>query len=179
MGVTGLGIRYPNSTDQYQPHTDMQELATDVDGLLVAQDARIDALEVEPAWQSYTPVWSSTSTAPVLGNGTLTGAYQQHGSRVDVRIALTLGSTSTPGSGTYRFSLPVGGKVNSLLLCMFKDSSAGTARYSGTAEITSTSATGDNMRINVDSSTGTLGAAVPVVPAVGDQIFICGSYEAA
>lgn len=37
MPTTSLGIRYPASTDNYRPHTDMQNLATDVDGLLVGE----------------------------------------------------------------------------------------------------------------------------------------------
>lgn len=180
MGVTtNFALRFPASTDQYLPHTDIQELATDVDGALTTMDGRVDALETNPAWSSYTPAWTSSGTAPALGNGTLTGAYIQHGSTVHVRIVLTLGSTSTVGTGLYRFSLPVGGMVNSLLLAIFKDASAGTARFSGTCEIVTTGATGDNMRINVDSNTGTVGAAIPVVPAVSDQIIIAGTYEAA
>jgi hypothetical protein len=37
MPTTSLGIRYPASTDNYRPHTDMQNLATDVDTLLVGE----------------------------------------------------------------------------------------------------------------------------------------------
>lgn len=130
------------------------------------------------AWDSYTPAWTSTGTAPALGNGTLTGFYKQVGKTVHVRIVLTLGSTSTVGTGTYRLSLPVAPKVGGMLLALFKDASAGSTRYSGTAELTLNTATGDNMRINVDSSTGTVGAAIPVVPANGDSITITGTFEA-
>jgi hypothetical protein len=59
------------------------------------------------AWTSYTPVWSSSGSAPGLGNGTLTGAYVQVGKIVHFRIRLRAGSTTTFGTGSFRFTLPV------------------------------------------------------------------------
>ena len=147
--------------------------------MAILAGAFIEADDVGPTWQSYTPVWSSTGTQPALGNGTLVGSYRRIGSTVSVRIVLTLGSTSTVGTGAYRLSLPVGGKANSLLSAHFKDASAGSARYSGTAEIVLETATGDNMRINVAGGTSVIGATVPVVPANGDQLLLSGTYEAA
>lgn len=164
-------LPYPEATDAPEVWTDMQNLAEAVDTSLGDVDAR-------GAWASYSPAWTSTGTAPALGNGTLTGSYKQVGDTVHVRAVLTLGSTSTVGTGAYRLSLPVGGVVGSLLSALFKDSSA-SARYSGTVELASTGATGDNMRINVDSSTGVVGATIPVVPANGDSLTISGTYEAA
>lgn len=178
MPDTGLGIPYPASTDQYQPHVDFADLATAVDALIVADRDRLDDLETNPAWASYTPVWTASTTAPALGNGTLTGNYRQTGATVQIRITLTLGSTSTVGSGTYRFTLPVGAKVDSLLIAQFFDASS-SGRYSGACHITATGATGDNMRIHVDSSLVAVGATVPVIPASGDRIMLAGTYEIA
>ena len=57
---------------------------------------------------SYTPTWGVVSgTAPVLGNGTLTGAFTRVGDLVYFRVQLQIGSTTTTGSGAYTFSLPV------------------------------------------------------------------------
>jgi hypothetical protein len=61
----------------------------------------------QTAWQTYTPTWTATTTNPTLGNGTLTGAYKQIGKTVFVRVKLSWGSTTTGGSGDWRFSLPV------------------------------------------------------------------------
>jgi len=55
---------------------------------------------------TYTPSWTSTGTQPALGNGTITGTYTRTGSQVTARIVLTMGSTTTFGTGTYRLSLP-------------------------------------------------------------------------
>lgn len=57
-------------------------------------------------WTAYTPVWRSSGTQPALGNGTLTGAYRQSGKFGQFHILLTVGSTSTFGTGIYRFDSP-------------------------------------------------------------------------
>lgn len=56
--------------------------------------------------EPYTPVWTAATTAPVLGNGTLTGGYMLVGKMCDFVITLTAGSTTTFGSGAYSFTLP-------------------------------------------------------------------------
>jgi len=59
------------------------------------------------AWTAYTPTWTANTTNPVLGNGTIVGAYAQIGKVVNFRIVLTMGSTTTFGSGFYSFGVPV------------------------------------------------------------------------
>lgn len=58
-------------------------------------------------WTAFTPVWSCATTAPVLGNGTLVGAYAQAGKLTHFRFLLTAGSTTTFGTGQWRMTLPV------------------------------------------------------------------------
>jgi len=58
-------------------------------------------------WSSYTPSWTTTGTAPSLGNGTLVGKFKQVGKTVFFRSSLTIGSTTTVGTGNWMFSLPV------------------------------------------------------------------------
>lgn len=57
-------------------------------------------------WTSYTPAWTSTGTQPSLGNGTLTGSYVRIGDTVSFQMLLTIGSTTSIGTGTYALSLP-------------------------------------------------------------------------
>jgi hypothetical protein len=57
------------------------------------------------AWTTYTPTWTAT-VDPVLGNGTLTGRYIKIGRTCHVSIILTIGSTTTLGTGAYSFGLP-------------------------------------------------------------------------
>ncbi|MYZ38351.1 MULTISPECIES: hypothetical protein [unclassified Streptomyces] len=65
------------------------------------------------AWTTYTPTFVSTGTAPVLGNGTLTGRYMKWGRTVMVFAQFTAGSTTTFGSGNLSIGLPVAGSAGS------------------------------------------------------------------
>lgn len=59
------------------------------------------------AWLSYTPTWSTSGTAPSLGNGTLTGYYNVFYRRYGVVLfSFVAGSTTTFGTGTWSFTLP-------------------------------------------------------------------------
>ncbi|MGW3595017.1 hypothetical protein [Streptomyces sp. NPDC005167] len=57
-------------------------------------------------WTPYTPSWTGTTTNPALGNGSLTGQYIKIGRTCTATVILTMGSTTTYGSGNYLFSLP-------------------------------------------------------------------------
>lgn len=59
------------------------------------------------AWNTYTPAWTSTGTAPSVGNGVIQGRYAIVGRTVHCHINFTPGSTSTFGTNFYSFSLPV------------------------------------------------------------------------
>lgn len=63
--------------------------------------------DVSGAWVAYTPTWTAATTAPSIGNGSLTGRYMQAGKTVDFAITLSMGSTTSFGSGAWAFSLPV------------------------------------------------------------------------
>ena len=56
------------------------------------------------AWTSWTPTFSSAVT---VGNGTHASYYQQIGKTVYARMYLTFGTTSTMGTGSCAFTLPV------------------------------------------------------------------------
>lgn len=70
----------------------------------------IDLRSLSPVggqWTPYTPAWTSSGVAPAIGNGTLVGSYQQIGKTVHFRIKWVVGSTTTGGTSSWRFSLPV------------------------------------------------------------------------
>ncbi|WP_458085803.1 hypothetical protein [Streptomyces malaysiensis] len=65
-----------------------------------------DVFSGASGWQSYSPVWSATTTNPSLGNGTLTATYMKIGNMCQISLMLTIGSSTSKGNGTYGFSLP-------------------------------------------------------------------------
>lgn len=61
----------------------------------------------ESPWIPFNPVWQATGSAPSVGNGVLIGRYRYAGRRtIEVRIALTWGSTTNGGTGYYTFAFP-------------------------------------------------------------------------
>lgn len=80
--------------------------------------AAIDPLKLASGWAAYTPVWATSGTAVSLGNGTITGRYTQIGKTVFARIVLTMGSTTTYGTGAYTLSLPVTAQAGVPNMCI-------------------------------------------------------------
>lgn len=131
------------------------------------------------AWASYSPAWTASTTNPVIGNGTLNGFYREIGKTIDYRIELTVGSTTTFGSGSYRMSLPTAARAAITSL----------AQPMGNAGLGDTSASARYLRTAVYLTTTTVFLAdeagtawTPTVPftlANGDFVIIYGTYEAA
>jgi len=147
------------------------------------------------AWTPYTPSWTSTGTAPAIGNGTLTGAYVQIGKWVQFRIQVTFGSTTTFGTGGLQVSLPVTpvGTVQQFANVGVMDRTVGTTggvRHQIMGRIAPSATTMPLYFNNSSASPGTasinnLSNTVPVALTnssatnSGDYIAITGSYEAA
>src|SRR5881409_1184368 len=77
-----------------------------VSAAIMNQEIRDQFNSMFAAWTTYTPTWTSSGTAPALGNGTITGRYMKIGRTVICHINMTSGSTSTYGTGNYNWSLP-------------------------------------------------------------------------
>lgn len=131
-------------------------------------------------WASYTPAWSSTGTQPALNNGTLTGRWARSGNVIFCMIKLTVGSTTTIGTGNYNFSLPVAvGSVTDFLGDAFAgDNSVGSAGYSvGRAFLGAGGTVGAYFGNTVGASA--LTNTNPMTWATGDRLWLSGFYEAA
>jgi hypothetical protein len=71
-------------------------------------DSSTSSIVVDPreaVQTNYTPTWTA-SVNPTLGDGSLSGVYVKTGKRVDVQFQLSIGSTTTLGTGVWYFSLP-------------------------------------------------------------------------
>ena len=66
-------------------------------------------------WAAYTPIWTASTTNPVLGNGSLTGRYCVVNKLCTMSVRLSIGSTTTLGTGNWAFSIPlpmIAGNIN-------------------------------------------------------------------
>lgn len=127
------------------------------------------------AWTAYTPTWTSSGTAPAIGNGTLTGAYLKAGKLVVFRLKLTIGSTTTVGTSTYRFGLPVAaiGLDVPVGQGLVFDTSASDRRFCGAYTTATTEVT-----LRTTNDNAVVSATGPFAWATGDTIDITGTYQA-
>jgi len=137
------------------------------------------------AWTAYGSgaSWTSSGTAPSLGNGTWNGKYMQAGKLTTFRIVLTMGSTTTFGTGNYSLALPfaVASDIGRMAAAGHArdDSAAGDFWIDG---LILNSATTVGLRTLPGTAGNALVSVSPTVPftfANLDSITISGTYEAA
>lgn len=148
------------------------------------QEIRDQFASMFDAWTAYTPTMSAVSSAPALGNGTLTGQYMKWGRSVHMSLQLTLGSSTTMGSGNISFSLPVtaasaaGGKGLTVAI-----SRAGTPNFAmGGCPVGNNATTTGTIWMPSVSTTGDWDAWTSLTPwslAAGDIVRIWGTYQSA
>jgi len=130
------------------------------------------------AWETWTPVWTASTTNPVIGNGTITGSYARINKTVIGQMSIIVGSTTTFGTGTYRISLPFGTMVatnGAVGYATLLDASAGYVAYTGLA----TQATTSLFEFRIGNAQGQFSSTVPVTLANSDQFRFAFIYEAA
>jgi hypothetical protein len=150
----------------------------DDDGTPVSRRVTVENLRrgMTPAWTAYTPALAGSTTDPTIGNGTLEGAYSQLGSLLFFRIRIVWGSTSTYGSGTYRWGLPAGfTAVGYHVIPGWAEDTSASARalLAGRVLDAGTQVT----HAYVDGSDSTVQTAIPWTWATGDTIQFSGAIE--
>lgn len=142
---------------------------------------RDNLLAIGDAWTSYTPTWTGATTNPVLGNGTIVGKYLSAGKLTAFRITLTMGSTTTYGTGQWRLTLPVAPSSArwNFLAEVFDTSTA--SRLAGTAvyEAANSALALWSPGASAGGFDRVVSVGLPITWATGDQVNISGVYEAA
>ncbi|MGW8703273.1 hypothetical protein ACWGOK_41280 [Streptomyces eurythermus] len=142
------------------------------------QEIRDQFNSIFGAWTTYTPTWTA-STNPALGNGTINGRYMKVGRIVFAEILLFPGSTTTYGSGSWAFGLPVtsASKSTTALATVRMFDQSASAQYPGVGQIGSA----DTAVRFITSAGGTanVGSGTPFAWAAGDECRLSMVYEAA
>jgi hypothetical protein len=129
---------------------------------------------------TFTPTWSSSPTAPALGNGVLAGSYVKIGQFVYVAITLVMGNTTTfGGANPWSFTLPFTAanvSTNFMGCGQAFDSSAG-AYY---AFMSPLAAAGNaiSMYLTTAGTTGGFNSTGPFAWATSDTINLSIAYRA-
>ena len=130
------------------------------------------AFKTLEAWTTYTPTWAASGTAPAIGNGFIGGWYKRIGQVVHFRIRVNPGTTTTFGTGTWSFTVPVTayelGPCGSHAIL-----DLGVNWYHGSALLDSTTT------VSLGLDTGFAGQGTPATLGSGDGIYVAGTYEAA
>lgn len=144
--------------------------------------ARADHVHPLPAYTTYTPAWTSSGTAPALGNASNTGRYIQMGKFVMFEMLLQFGSTSTFGTGTYYFSLPVTAASTYSIASVDPCAQGFINPAAVAAMVTACIGNGANRDTFAiyNNATGLIVAATsPGIFANGNLVRVTGTYEAA
>jgi hypothetical protein len=125
-------------------------------------------------WTVYTPTWASSGTQPT--NGTYNVArYTRVGEMVFVQITMSMTGSTTFGTGTYSWSLPVNATTETLCMGTAFMFDNGTSFRTGAVVYASAT----SINVGVDAGTTGIGATVPFTWANGDYITMSFSYKAA
>jgi hypothetical protein len=130
-------------------------------------------------WTTYSVAWTASTTNPVIGNGTLVGRYKQIGKTTFVYIRMQAGSSTTFGTGHWRFSLPVNAQASysAILPTTFLENT--TAWYQGLSYSEYDSDASYVVPVWNRGATASTpaNATTPYTWATTDSIAISGSYE--
>ena len=81
-------------------------------------DAKLAPEQLAPGaiiteWKDYTPEWTASTSSPNLNDGTIAGKWRRIGDSMQVQIQLTMGGSTTFGTGQWWFGLPDGHQIDS------------------------------------------------------------------
>ena len=187
-----MAITYPTTLDVFTNPSASSLLTSpshaqqhsDINDAVEALEAKVAVGNtVLGAWIDYTPTWTASTTNPVIGNGSITGRYSLVNKTVTAQILVTMGSTTTFGSGSYFFSLPVTAAATlvgypALGAGWGNDVSSGGAT-TFVAQVHNSGTTTFGLRYTVASGNGSVAATAPYTWASGDFISATIQYKAA
>lgn len=122
---------------------------------------------------TYTPTWTGSGSNPAIGNGTLTGRYTQRGTLVWFRIKVLAGGTTTFGTGTYEWSLPMAESDVTEMTVVARILDNGTANYIGIGDVANTGL----MRVFAQDPAIQVAQTSPMTWASGDLLIASGEYQ--
>jgi len=185
-----MASTYPTSLDAFTNPTSTDLLTapshaqqhSDINDAVEALETKVAiGNTVLGAWIDYTPTWTASTTNPVIGNGTIVGRYSLVNQTVTAQINIVTGSTTTYGSGTYFFSLPV---TAATTLGSFPAIGGGwlydTSANSSTTCVANVNMSGTNVfALRYTGTSGAVAATAPFTFASGDFISATIQYKAA
>ncbi|NEB83976.1 hypothetical protein G3I43_07260 [Streptomyces anulatus] len=185
FSVASGGILPVGSTNALtRPHPGQMMYLTNTDTFVYGKQDGTTGTLVQQGWTAYTPTWTAAVSNPAIGNGLLRGAWMRSGKTISLRIHMVAGSSTTYGSGAWRFALPAppftldSSSMYHVGSAMLIDQSTG-ADYPGTCFCNATDQfLGVSTAIGGSSAQpGAVAATVPFTWANGDSLHLQITYE--
>jgi hypothetical protein len=131
---------------------------------------------MQAAWTDYAAAWTAVTTNPAIGNGTIDASYHRIGKTVHFVVKVTMGSTTTLGSGQWRISLPFTAAQTRWRAQL--DMQCAASPYGWTAVATSSTVLGLTAApTTAGNSDRSVSSTVPGTWTTGDTFTITGTYE--
>jgi hypothetical protein len=138
-----------------------------------------DGTSPEGEWTNFTPTWTASTSNPAIGDGLIEGRYKQVGKTVHVWMSVSMGSTTTFGTGEYKMSLPVAARMIASVVLDLVMYDNGTRHYNSLAHNDYTTGISlNNTSVTLFWDTGVVTESAPFTWANGDYFIISGTYEA-
>lgn len=114
----GFGLPVQAAINDIDARLTLEEAAS------VSLDGRLDALEPFSEWATYAMAWTGSGGNPAVGNAVVVSRYRRQGKLITVNVRVTMGSTTTYGSGGWTMSLPVAAAQVAVGSAYLRDTSA-------------------------------------------------------
>lgn len=150
----------------------------EVDNSATLTDNSSNSSIVDPrqvAFQSYTPAWTGSVVDPAIGDGSIIGRYTRRGYTCTAVATITMGSTTTFGTGTWFVSLPFVPSTALEQNGSLRITDTGTAFYVGTVQ-TLTDATA-RVQLYTNAAANVVTSAIPMTWASGDSLSFSITYS--
>ena len=122
--------------------------------------------------KNYTVSWTGSVSNPAIGNGSLTGLYTRTGRFVTAQVDLEIGTTTTMGSGTWFFSLPLLEAGNAIV-----STGCGYVQSAGTVYPAVPIDLAGSQKVQVMANGGNITNAAPGAWAAGDFVRFTIVYQ--
>lgn len=131
-----------------------------------------------PNYFNYTPVFTTASGSPAIGNGNLFGRFSMYGGNVSALLGFVAGSTTNFGSGGFRLSLPIEAGSKTSLGFDFYSTSSAIITDAGTNDIPANAIFFDSTKIYFIVSNGSAASSsVPMAWTTNDRLFTQINYQ--
>lgn len=131
--------------------------------------------ETDGTANAWVPQWTAQGSNPAIGNGNISHEYSRNGTSVTVTATITMGNSTTYGTGQWQVSLPISEKMTKDWVgsVSILDTSTSTI-YTGVAILNPLQS---SVKLNLNNDTTGIDSTHPITWDVGDALAFSITYS--